>query len=356
MAWRHILQLVLASGACEITSAASVQNLRFEDTDTTVGTIGGIVHWETEVSSSSYVEGTSTRALDYNVYLSTDSSGTSTALLGTVHAGAWTSDLSVSSGTDIATSSYLYILVYLNDGSTDSEEAYIRILDDSDTRTYFVTVVGITNAKNAKTALVTNEDTQAPLVTIREVATVVYNSGTVDTTGFDYAYHYYSSTSVFLLSFLSDRTVTTIGTSTSSYTSSAPFEIVHTGNSHGDTSYRMATLQTSSPLGGVASWRADLDVGRSLAKSAATNGVAYAATIDRDGYVRIQSTSAQETTLQDLTDVFMGYETVTFSTDLGTTTANYANIDSACTVSTASCYQVSATLGDIECVPLGELR
>mmetsp|Transcript_28011 Transcript_28011/g.64650 ORF Transcript_28011/g.64650 Transcript_28011/m.64650 type:complete len:357 (-) Transcript_28011:137-1207(-) len=356
MAWRHIILLVIPIGVCRIASAVSVQNLRFEDTDTTIGTIGGIVHWETEVSSSSYVEGTSVRALNYNVYLSTDNSGTTTALLGTVHGGAWTSDLTVSSGTDISTASYQYILVYLNDGSSDSDVAYIRILDDSDTRTYYVTVVGITNAKNAKTALVTNEDTQAPLVTIREVATVVYNSGAVDTTGFDYAYHYYSSTSVFLLTFLSDRTVTTIGTSTSSYTGSAPFEMVHAGNSHGDTSYRMATLQTSSLLGGLASWRADLDVGRSLAKSAATNGVAYATTIDRDGYVRIQSKSAQETTLQNLADVFMGYETVTFSTDLGTTTANYANIDSAVTETTATCYQVSATDGDIECVPLGELR
>jgi len=348
---------IAAASVWRLSSAATVQNLRFEDTDTSSGNIGGIIYWETEVSASSYVEGTSVRASHYNVYLSTDSSGTTKVLLGVVDGGAWTSFLSVPGGTDISTSSYEYILVYLEDSSaTESDVAFIRILDDPNTRTYYATVVGITAAKNAKAALVTNDDTQGPLTTIREVATVVYNGGTVDTTDFDFTYHYYSSTSVFLLTFPSDRTITTIGTSLNTFTTSAPFEIVHTGNSHGDTSYRLATLQASSLLGGLMSWRADIDVGKSLAKSAVTNGIAYSATIDRDGYVRIQSKSAQDTTMQALTDVFMGYETVSFSSELGTTTANFANIDAACTETTARCYQVSNDLSHIECVPLGELR
>jgi len=326
----------LAGATFLLSVAAQVRNLRFYDTDSVTGSIGGTVYWEQPSSGTSGVK-------SYAVFLATDENGTDEVqLYSDTRVGAWTTAFTFPSGYDIVSNaSYSHLLVYLRSSNSSLVDPASICLFDNPTdyeRTVYFTTLGYSAATSAKTALVAGCYAQEYLITVDMVATAVWGSDSVNTTSLDWTDDA-SSTAAFEVSFSTGRNFTDVESEIASHVVDAPVPAVYTG-SGSDATYSLGKVQATSIIGGILPSRPDTDIGASLAKQYVELQLASAVTMNKKGWLHITSAATAEVGVQELTDVYFGYVTTTFEAMSGGSTT-LSDIDTYVTATTPQCWQVS---------------
>jgi len=310
------------------TAKAQVQNLRYYDADMNAGYLGGTISWEKSADGDVGV-------VAYSVFLAESSSGLGQQQLGSdVMAGNDISEIVVPTNT--LKGSFTSILVYLkNPQGSNYRSASICLLDNptANSRTFYVTVSGHSNAISGRAALVQGCHAQDHDIQVNMVATMVWSSSAIVETDFDHV-NEQSSTANFLIVFPSGSSSSDIGTAVLS----SPVSMAFTG-SGADASYSLGALQVYSTLDEHVPIRPDPDIGRHLARSCMELNLASAATITMLGEVRLFTKVSSQTALQSLANIWAG-KTISFE-NLGATSAVLTTIGAKATATIAQCSDIS---------------
>eukprot|EP00929_Paragymnodinium_shiwhaense_P048367 TRINITY_DN24466_c0_g2_i1.p1 TRINITY_DN24466_c0_g2~~TRINITY_DN24466_c0_g2_i1.p1 ORF type:complete len:374 (-),score=74.01 TRINITY_DN24466_c0_g2_i1:32-1153(-) len=333
-----------------------VRNLRFIDEDTDAGQISGIVYWEAPASSGYSLPGFRW----YYVFLCQDAAGTGPTAIGDVVIGAYTSEIRVPANTAIAGPGFTHIGVKYKqpDGTiNDASLVTVKIFDNPVARRFYVTCLGRTKADGARTALITNEYAQAPHVRFEMVASAVEDGTTsvgltkVAETTFDEDEE--SESVTFQIIFDSSNTVAEVETLLASFIDDSPVPVFFTGTAS-SAAHKLAAVQVNSVYDDFVPIVPDTDKGRHLLWSGVTYSLIYAGTVNLFGEARMLTTtvasSPTSTAVQDLVDVYMGYNTAAF-TDVGGSAATLTAIMTHATAASgAECQQISNDVMHLSCV------
>jgi len=353
----HLGRLRLGSGAMGAVCLASlltigqaqVLNLRFVDEDTDAGQIGGTVYWDKPALGDA--------GSDYAVYMATnDCSGscTKTQLTGgslpggDMPGGADVTDFPVATNT--ATGGKTHIVVYMkaHGSGTESNVAAICIMDNPGlVRTVYFTTTGYTKANNARTALVTGCHASYHTMTVEMVATAKWTGSAVQETTFDDV-NEWSTTASWQLSFQTPSTFADVATAINSYVSDAPLPAVFTGTSS-DAAYSLGVIQAASVIDNFVPNSPDPDIARYIARSCVKFNVAGAVTVNRAGYVRIQTKTDKQTAVKQMANVYLNTDAVSFVA-MGGASGTLTAIAAGSTQSTALCYQVTGADSQPSCL------
>lgn len=343
VAVRFAVYLLLA--AWLPAASARVLNLRFGDTDATADQVAGVIKFEQHAAGIAAVA-------SYVAYLATDCAGTGQTQVGEVLSGAYTSEIELF-GVDSTGFTHLVVYLKAHNTGTESDAACICLLDNPGMTVYFTTV-GYTMASQAKAALAGTSScgAQEPSIVIEMVATAVMSSGAVVETDFDTADEY-SETAVFSVSFATSTAIATLETLTSAYTVSAPLPAVFTGTGS-DATYELATLRAFSTMDDFVPTMIDLDIGKSIAKACVEFALAHGAMVNKQGYVRIQSTASAQSAITSMAQVWQPLSTPTFGS-LGASSSVLTAIAASATATSAVCSQVSLSAEDPSCLGYGTI-
>lgn len=285
-------------------ACAQVRNLRFQDTDTDANQVGGSVIFDVPAAGHEniaayalYFRTCTDDSKCMNGQVATGCGGGSLAT--TMKAGAWTSVLPVGPNKDISTGcggggtspcTHLVIKTLGHSGQDTNQDACVRIFDDPSgyARKYTVTVAGQSNAVTWRNALVTNGHVQEFFVDIEMVATAKWDSGSSAVVETDFGA---ANTAIWQLSFSSAATDAQV---TSACPTSPYLPIAWTGGG-ASTGHGLGTGQVKSVLGDHNPIRPDPDVARHYVRSCIRLKIAYAATVNWKGDVRIFTTSVSGT-------------------------------------------------------------
>lgn len=336
-----LLALVLFAMTRFGTANAQIQNLRFDDTDTNTGSIGGIAYWDRPAAGDSTI-------ISYRVFIAEDAAGTNEVQVGNeVLAGAWTSEVDIPANT--ASSGKTHLLVYLVDSTGKRNPASICLQDNPTgfARTMYVTTLGYTKAANLKIALVAACHANEHRIKIEMVATAKWSGSAVQETDFDNADEN-SATAAFSVTFPTGTSMSNMETAIASYVDDAPLPTVSTDSINTAGNYRLGMVQVASEIGPFVPVQPEPDMGRSFARSCVEFSVASSAMVNRVGEVRIQTRADKEPAVTAMIQIFQSWSTPTYENlDAGTSALNA--IDARATASSAACWQISGVMHHADC-------
>mmetsp|Transcript_106606 Transcript_106606/g.188770 ORF Transcript_106606/g.188770 Transcript_106606/m.188770 type:complete len:357 (-) Transcript_106606:21-1091(-) len=338
-------------------ASAQVQNLRFYDTDTDANKVGGSVIFDLPAAGHANIATYSLRFAS-NCDDATCRNGqiaigcTGSYEVSTLKAGAWTSVLPVGPDKDISTGcsgacTHMILRPLDHAGQNTNQDACVRIFDNPSGygRAYTLTVAGQSNAQTWKEELVKDGLTQEFFVDMEMVATAKWDSGTSSVVETDFGA---ANTAIWQLSFSSPATEVQVTTALTARGLNPYLPVAWTG-AGASTNHGLGTGQVNSVLGGHNPIRPDPDVARHYVRSCIRLQIAYAATVNWKGDVRVftTSTAGTQTGIQDVADVYMGYESFSFS-NAGYDSSGLTSITGHVTSTAANCEQVDG--GSATCV------
>lgn len=325
------------------TAAATVQNLRFSDTDTDSGELGGYVRWEADPSPPAGLT-------HYRVFLATasDGTGTNTQVQTDVTAGAYSSVLDMTANTAKGSNNYLLVYEVISGLLKNIASIYVFDNPTNFVTTMYLTTLGYTKASNAKAALVTGNHAAKADITVQQVVTLKWDgSSAVTETAFDDAAPDTSETAAWAVIFQTSSTKSTVDTAMASYVTSAPLDLFATGTGS-DSTYSLGTLQVTSKFGAQVALPSDTDgdvpepiTAQYMARSLIDYSLAYAAMITRNGDMYVQTAATAQIGANGIANVWMGWPTTgtqfTF-VDMSADTAITTRVGST---TTGQCWQIS---------------
>jgi len=319
--------LLLAITFVPTQGQAGVRNIRFVDTDATVGTLGGDVLWDRPLVGYDDI-------LSYTVSLSTDGA-TAGAFLGRVLAGQYTSQLSIA-GVSLGSNTHIVVSEHRSTGDSNLRSACFIDQPPGSVRTVYATTVGWTAADAAKSDLISSCAANYYDIQISMVATLAAVAGggsiNISQTAFDDATEQ-SETAVYLLVFQTGKSFSDVEGVLTTHTSSSPVPAVHTGTG-ADTNYALATQSAYSSYDNFVPSRSDPDIGIQFAYSCIKFLAASHAFVTREGDVRLFTKTAPQSAITSISDIFFGYSPTTYEV-MGLATGLQASIDAQATATSS---------------------